>query len=62
MASLPPKEQLEKDLERYLRSYSQDPTSRVFAPLGETYRKLGKLDEAIEVLNEGMKTHPKLRG
>lgn len=50
-------EQLERDLERYLKIYSQDPDSRVFAPLGETYRKLGKLDEAIGILEEGIKKH-----
>jgi len=48
---------LEKELERYLKLYSQDPKSRSFAPLGETYRKMGKLDEAINILEEGVKIH-----
>ena len=49
---------LEIELERYLKSYSHDPKSRAFAPLGETYRKMGKLDEAITILEEGVKIHP----
>ncbi len=58
MTDNPVNPQLEKDLERYLKSYSQDPKSRVFVPLGETYRKMGKLDEAIGILEEGLKAHP----
>ncbi len=38
--------------------YEKKPRSRVFAPLAETYRKLGMLDEAIKVLNTGIKQHP----
>ena len=38
--------------------YEKKPRSRVFAPLAETYRKLGLLDEAFKVLNKGIKYHP----
>ena len=58
MAERTVSEQLERELERYLKLYSQDPRSRSFAPLGETYRKLGKLDEAVGILEEGIKNHP----
>jgi tetratricopeptide (TPR) repeat protein len=42
----------------YLKKYQQDPTSRVFAPLAEAYRKSGLYDEAIEIAREGLRVHP----
>src|SRR3954469_19648644 len=42
----------------YLRKYQEDPSSRVFAPLAEAYRKAGLIDEAIEIAREGLKIHP----
>ncbi|MDR3608019.1 MAG: hypothetical protein P4M08_11645 [Oligoflexia bacterium] len=42
----------------YLRRYQEDPTSRVFAPLAEAYRKSGLIDEAIEIAREGLAIHP----
>ena len=42
----------------YLRKYQEDPTSRIFAPLAEAYRKAGLVDEAIEVAREGLRIHP----
>ncbi|MBC7691102.1 MAG: hypothetical protein H7222_04985 [Methylotenera sp.] len=42
----------------YLKKYQQDPTSRVFAPLAEAYRKSGLVDEAIEIAREGLRVHP----
>jgi len=45
-------------LYRYLKKYQQDPTSRVFAPLAESYRKAGLVDEAIEIAREGLRIHP----
>ncbi len=49
-------------LYRYLKSYQENPRSRVFAPLAEAYRKAGLLDEAIEICREGLKIHPKFSG
>jgi len=46
----------------YLRKYQLDPTSRVFAPLAEAYRKAGLVDEAIEIATEGLKLHPHFIG
>jgi tetratricopeptide (TPR) repeat protein len=42
----------------YLKRYQDDPTSRVFAPLAEAYRKAGLIDDAIEIAREGMLLHP----
>src|SRR3954451_675653 len=42
----------------YLKKYQDDPTSRVFAPLAEAYRKAGLIDEAIDIAREGLKNHP----
>src|SRR5262245_34688745 len=42
----------------YLKKYQEDPTSRVFAPLAEAYRKAGLVDEAIEIAREGLGVHP----
>lgn len=46
----------------YLRRYREDPTSRVFAPLAEAYRKLGRVDEAIEICSQGLEHHPEFHG
>jgi len=45
-----------------LRKLQQDPTSRVFAPLAESYRRLGRLDEAIEICQRGLEHHPDFHG
>ncbi len=42
----------------YLRRFREDPTSRIFAPVAETYRKMGRLDEAISICRDGLKHHP----
>lgn len=46
----------------YLRRFKEDPTSRVFAPLAEAYRRLGRVDEAIEICREGLGHHPDFHG
>lgn len=43
---------------KYLRQWQDDPTSRVFAPLSEAYRKAGLVDEAISIAREGLLVHP----
>jgi tetratricopeptide (TPR) repeat protein len=45
-------------LAKYLNLYERDSSSRVFAPLAQSYRKLGMLDEAFKVLKEGISKHP----
>ncbi len=46
----------------YLKRYQEDPTSRVFAPLAEAYRKAGLLDEAIDIARDGIRIHPHFVG
>ncbi len=46
----------------YLRRFQEDPTSRVFAPLAEAYRRLGRYDEAIAICIEGLEHHPDFHG
>lgn len=46
----------------YLKRYQEDPSSRVFAPLAEAYRKSGLLDEAIEIARDGIRIHPHFIG
>ena len=45
-------------LSKYSHMYEKNPRSRVFAPLAETYRKLGMLDEAMQILKERIRNHP----
>lgn len=45
-------------LSKYTLKYQKNPRSRVFAPLAETYRKLGMIEEAVEILQKGIKIHP----
>src|SRR5271156_5404845 len=47
---------------QYLKKYQEDPTSRVFAPLAEAYRKAGLIEEAIEIAREGLLVHPSFTG
>ncbi len=43
---------------KYLKAYEQNPQSRVFAPLAETYRKMGMSDKAMNILRNGIKANP----
>lgn len=43
---------------KYQTEYEKNPRSRVFAPLAETYRKLGMTDKAMEILAQGIRFHP----
>ena len=49
-------------LYEYLRKYQEDPTSRIFAPLAEAYRKSGLAKEAVEIAREGLRVHPQFIG
>lgn len=46
------------ELYHFLKKYQNDPTSKVFAPLAEAYRRAGLLDEAVEIAREGLTHHP----
>lgn len=45
-------------LTKYSQLYEKNPKSRVFAPLAESYRKIGMLDESLNILRKGIKQHP----
>jgi len=38
--------------------YNKDPESRIFVQLADAYRKNNMIDEALEVLNNGLRYHP----
>ena len=44
----------------YVEALSRDPQSTVFVPLAETYRQMGLLDDALEVVQKGLETLPRL--
>ncbi len=48
--------------QEYLRRFREDPTSRIFAPLSEAYRRMGRLDDAIAICQEGLSHHPDFYG
>jgi len=50
------------EIERYLRIFQENPDSRVFAPLADMYRRLGRLKEAEEICREGLLRHPYYAG
>ena len=51
--------QIDADLlERYQLDLQNNPRSRVFAPLAEAYRKMGLLDQALDLCEQGVKHHP----
>ncbi len=43
---------------KYEKTLENNPKSRVFAPLAESYRKLGQIDRALEILKIGLRFHP----
>ena len=45
-------------LAKYFGQYKKKPRSKVFAPLAESFRRLGMLDDALKVLKDGIKNHP----
>lgn len=47
---------------KYLKMFQDDPKSKIFAPLAESYRKIGLLDEAIEICKEGLAANPDFLG
>ncbi len=45
-------------LAKYFTMYKKNPRSKVFAPLAESFRKLGMLDDAFKILKDGIRHHP----
>lgn len=48
----------DKMLEEYQLLLMRTPSSRVFAPLAESYRKMGLLQQALEICERGVKYNP----
>ena len=46
------------EIEKLREKVAKDPNSRLYVPLAEEYRKEGRMDEAIEVLQKGLERHP----
>ncbi|MCK9996048.1 MAG: tetratricopeptide repeat protein [Candidatus Krumholzibacteria bacterium] len=49
---------LEQKIEIFTMRLAQDPYSRVFAPLADLLRQAGRLDDALELLDDGLIRHP----
>ena len=47
---------------QYLRQYQKNPTSRVFAPLADQFRKMGQPEEGLKICLEGLQNHPRYPG
>lgn len=45
-------------LAKYFTMYKKNPRSKVFAPLAESFRKLGMLEDAYKILKDGIRHHP----
>ena len=45
-------------VERYQLEYEKNPKSKVFAPLAEAYRKMGLIEEARRICQNGVQLHP----
>lgn len=41
-----------------LHGSSRDPNGRAFVPLADAYRRAGRMDEALDLLREGLTRHP----
>jgi cytochrome c-type biogenesis protein CcmH/NrfG len=50
------------DIKKYEETLAKDPQSYCFAPLAELYRKLGLLDDAVNVATRGCEIHPEYVG
>ena len=46
------------EINKLREKVEKDPNSRLYVPLAEEYRKEGRMDEAIEVLQKGLERHP----
>lgn len=49
---------LSPEIQKLMEKIMKNPASRLFVPLGEEYLKAGMIDEAVQVLAEGIERHP----
>jgi tetratricopeptide (TPR) repeat protein len=47
-----------EDIERLQHKIAKDPDSKLFVPLAEEYKKAGRIDEAIDILVQGLEKQP----
>ncbi|MBI4400335.1 MAG: tetratricopeptide repeat protein [Nitrospirae bacterium] len=57
-ATVPPKGSLSPEIVKLELKLAKDPRSKLFIPLAEEYVKAGMLQEAMGVLEEGLKVYP----
>lgn len=50
---------LEEELHRLLDRFESQPEGRLFAPLADCYRRMGRLDEAYRLCVDGLARHPR---
>ena len=48
----------QENIDRFKRMLEEDPASKAFAPLAESYRKLGSLEKALQIALDGVSVHP----
>src|SRR3972149_10303028 len=53
-------DELLPNIARLSEVLQKDPGSRLFYPLAEEYVKINMLEEAVQVLTEGLKRHPEM--
>lgn len=52
----------EEKIRKWERYLEHNPSSKVFAPLAEAYRKRGLLDKALRIASEGVRRNPEYIG
>lgn len=48
----------QENIDHFKRMLKEDPSSKAFAPLAESYRKLGQLEKALQIALDGVAVHP----
>ncbi len=51
-------ESLSQNIKKYTEELAKNPKSRVFVPLADAYRAMGKTEEAIEIARKGVSHYP----
>ncbi len=54
--------ELRESIDRWERCLKENSSSRIFAPLSDAYRRIGELDRALEIAEEGVKRNPDYTG
>src|SRR5262245_61347729 len=46
------------EIEKLEARYAENPDGRYFAPLADAYRKAGRVDDALQLVDQGLTKHP----